>query len=68
MLRREDRLLSAPQRGRRRRTRHWFVFYTAVLIAIAAVSVASHQWSVALTTLAIAILFGIFTRRLWRKR
>jgi uncharacterized membrane protein YccC len=60
--------LSAPQSGRRRRTRLWFVFYTAVLLAIAGVSIASRQWSVALTTLTIAILFGLFTRRLWRKR
>jgi uncharacterized membrane protein YccC len=60
--------LSAPRSGRRRRTRLWFVFYTAVLLAIAGVSIAGRQWSVALTTLAIAILFGLFTWRLWRKR
>jgi hypothetical protein len=60
--------LSLPLGGRRRRTRLWFVFYTAVLLAIVGVCIASHQWSVAFTTLAIAILFGFFTRRLWRKR
>ncbi len=47
--------------------RFWFVFYTAVLLAIVGVSIASRQWSVALTALATAILFGLFTRRLWRR-
>ena len=60
--------MSTPSRGRRRRTRLWFVFYTAVLLAIAAFSIAGHQWSVALTTVGIAVVFGLFTRRLWRKR
>ena len=59
--------MSSPPSGRRRRTRFWFVFYTAVLLAIVGVSIASHQWSVALTALATAILFGLFTRRLWRR-
>ena len=54
--------------SRRRRTWFWFVFYTAVLLVIAGFSIANHEWSVALTTLAIAIVFGLFTRRLWRKR
>jgi hypothetical protein len=53
---------------RRRRTRRWFVVYTVVLLAIVGFSIADHQWSVAATTLAIAILFALFTRRLWRKR
>jgi hypothetical protein len=52
----------------RRRTRIWFTVYTAVLLAIAGVSIYSSQWSVALTTLAIAALFAWFTRRLWRRR
>ena len=60
--------MSEPRSGRRRRTRLWFVFYTAVLLAIAGFSITAHQWSVALTTLGIAIVFGLFTRRLWRKR
>jgi hypothetical protein len=60
--------LSASRSGRRRRTRLWFVFYTAVLLAIAAFSIAGHQWSVALTTVGIAIVFGLFTRGLWRRR
>ncbi len=60
--------MSTPSRSRRRRTHLWFVFYLAVLLAIAGVSVASHQWSVALTTLAVAIVFGLYARRLWRKR
>ena len=68
VLRPRDKLLSAPTSGRRRRTHFWFIFYTAVLLAIAGVSVATHQWSVAVTTLAIALVFGLYTRRLWRKR
>ena len=52
----------------RRRTRLWFVFYTVVLLALVGFSLATHQWSVALTTLGITIVFGLFTRRLWRKR
>jgi Flp pilus assembly protein protease CpaA len=60
--------VSATPRGRRRRTRFWFIFYTVVLLAIAGVSIATHQWSVALTTIGIALVFGLYTRRLWRKR
>ena len=60
--------MKAAPSGRRRQTRFWFVFYTAVLLVIGGFSVAGHQWSVALTTLGIAIVFGLFTRRLWRKR
>lgn len=60
--------MNAASSGRRRHTRFWFVFYTALLLAIAGVSIATHQWSVALTTLGITIVFGLFTRRLWRKR
>ena len=60
--------MSAPTRSRRRRTRLWFVFYTARPARDRGVSIASHQWSVALTTLAIAVLFGLFTRGLWRRR
>jgi Flp pilus assembly protein protease CpaA len=55
-------------KARRRRTRRWFIAYTAVLLAVVAVSVADHQWSVAGTALAIAVLFGLYTLRLWRKR
>ena len=60
--------MSGTTSSRRRRTRLWFVFYTAILLAVVGISVAGGQWSVALTTLAIAVLFGLFTRRLWRKR
>jgi Flp pilus assembly protein protease CpaA len=60
--------VKATPRGRRRRTRFWFIFYTVVLLAIAGVSIATHQWSVALTTIGIALVFGLYTRRLWRKR
>jgi hypothetical protein len=58
----------ADTRSRRRRTHLWFVFYTAVLLVVVAISVADHQWSVAGTGLAIAIVFALFTRRLWRRR
>jgi hypothetical protein len=58
----------ATTRNRNRRTRLWFAFYTVVLLAVVGISIAGHQWSVAVTTLAIAVLFGLFTRRLWRKR
>ncbi len=40
----------------------------ALLLVVVAISVADHQWSVAGTALAIAILFALFTRRLWRRR
>jgi hypothetical protein len=40
----------------------WFGFYTLVLFAIAVFSIATHQWSVAGTTLAIAAIFFLFTR------
>jgi len=60
--------VSEPRRARRRRTRLWFVFYTVVLLAIVGVSVATQQWSVAVTTLAIAVVFGLFTRGMWRRR
>lgn len=60
--------MSEPRRARRRRTRLWFVFYTVVLLAIVGLSVATGQWSVAATTLAIAVIFGLFTRGMWRRR
>ena len=59
--------MTMTQRSRRR-TRIWFAVYTLVLLGIAGVSIASSQWSVALTTLAIAVLFAWFTLRLWRRR
>ena len=52
----------------RRRTRLWFAFYTTVLLVVAGVCIASSQWSIALTTLAIAVFFAWFTARLWRRR
>ena len=60
--------MSEPRRARRRRTRLWFVFYTVVLLAIAGVSIATQQWSVAVTTLMIAVVFGLVTRGMWRRR
>ena len=60
--------MSEPRRARRRQTRLWFVFYTFALLAIAGVGIATQQWSVAVTTLAIALVFGLFTRGMWRRR
>ncbi len=60
--------MSTSRRARRRRTRLWFAVYTIVLLGIVVVSIAGRQWSVALTTLAIAAVFGLFTGRLWRRR
>ena len=60
--------MSEPRRTRRRRTRLWFVFYTVALLAIVGVSIATQQWSVAVTTLMIAVVFGLFTRGMWRRR
>ena len=60
--------MSEPRRARRRQTRLWFVVYTVVLLAIAGVGIATKQWSVAITTLAIAVIFGLFTRGMWRRR
>ena len=52
----------------RRRTHLWFVFYTLVVLAVCAVSLATGQWSVAATAFLIAVVFALFTRWLWRKR
>jgi hypothetical protein len=60
--------VSASRSARRRRTRHWFSFYTVVLVAIVVASLWMHEWSVAATTLAVTALFGIFTYRAWRDR
>jgi hypothetical protein len=60
--------VSAPRAARRRRTRLWFVFYTVLLLGIAGVGLAMRQWSLAFTTLAIAAVFALFTRGLWRRR
>jgi hypothetical protein len=51
-----------------RRTHLWFAVYTGVLLAIGAASIAAHEWSVAVTTLAIAVVFAWLTRWLWRRR
>ena len=51
-----------------RRARGPFVFYTLALVAIAVFAVLGHQWSVAITTLAMAAVFAVITRYLWRKR
>jgi fatty acid desaturase len=55
------------KRRRRRRTVVWFAVYTFALLTIAAVSAATHEWSVAATTLAIAAVFFFVTRWLARR-
>jgi hypothetical protein len=60
--------VSTTRRTRRRQTGRWFIFYTLILVAIIAVSVWTQQWSVAITTLMITVVFVLYTRRLWRKR
>ncbi len=59
---------SESRRAWRRRTRFWFIVYFVLLLGIAAASLAGGQWSVAITTIAIAAGFGLYIRRLWRKR
>ena len=60
--------MSTASNSRRRRTGFWFAFYTAVLLAIAAASIVTGQWSVALTTLAIAFIAGWLMFRFLRRR
>jgi uncharacterized membrane protein YjjP (DUF1212 family) len=66
--RRGDVPLSAASDSRRRRTGAWFAFYTVVLLAIAVASIVTGQWSVALTTLAIAFVAGFLMLRFLRRR
>jgi Flp pilus assembly protein TadB len=68
VLPRGDGLLSKASDSRRRRTGFWFAFYTAVLLAIAVASILTGQWSVALTTLAIAFIAGYLMFRFLRRR
>jgi hypothetical protein len=60
--------MSPGRAARRRRTRLWFTFFTVALVAIAVAAGWTHQWSAAATTLAIAAVFALFTRGLWRRR
>ena len=65
------RLVARPQAtsgARRKQTRRWFVFYTLVMLVIVGASLATHQWSVALTALMVTVVFGLYTWRLSRKR
>jgi hypothetical protein len=68
VLARGDGPLNAASNSRRRRTGAWFAFYTAVLLAIAAASIATGKWSVAVTTLAIACITGFLMLRFVRRR
>ena len=65
----DDRILEPAVKRRRhsRRTARWFAFYTAVMLAVAAVALVEGELSVGLTVLAAAIVFALFTRRSWRK-
>ena len=65
------RLVARPQAtsgARRKQTRRWFVFYTLVMLVIVGASLATHQWSVAITALMVTVVFGLYTWRLSRKR
>ncbi|MEI7760574.1 MAG: hypothetical protein WCJ67_07335 [Thermoleophilia bacterium] len=53
---------------RQSRTHLWFALYTIVLFAVFGLSLATHQWSVAITSFGIALVFVLFTRWLWRRR
>ena len=52
----------------RRRTRYWLAAYTAVLVALTVAGIAESKWSLALTTLAISVVFAWVTLRFWRRR
>ena len=54
--------------SRRRRTGAWFAFYTVILVAIAVASIVTGKWSVALTTLAVAVITGFLMLRFLRRR
>jgi hypothetical protein len=60
--------MSEARAARRRTTRRWLTFFTLVLAAIAGASIWTHQWSVALTTLAITAVFALILRGMWRRR
>ena len=65
---RGDDPLSAASNSRRRRTGAWFAFYTAILVAITVASIVTGKWSVALTTLAVAVITGYLMLRFLRRR
>ena len=67
VLARGERPVTMTRRSRRR-TPLWLALYTTVLAAVAALSVASGKWSIALTTLLLAVAFGWLTLRFWRRR
>ncbi len=60
--------MSDARAARRRSTRRWFTFFTLALLAIAGASIWMHQWSVGVTTLMIAAVFGLLLRGMWRRR
>lgn len=68
LLTRGDLLLSTTPRNRKKRTHLWFGVYTAVVLAVFALSLVKQQWSVAVTALLIAVVFAFATRWLWRRR
>ncbi len=59
--------MSEARTARRRATRRWFTFFTVALLVLAVATMWMHQWSVAMTTLAIAAVFALITRGMWRR-
>ena len=55
------------RRRRNARNARWFAAYSAVMLAVAGVTLATGQYSVGLSVLAAAVVFGWFTVRSWRK-
>jgi hypothetical protein len=55
-------------RGRRNaRSARWFAAYSAVMLGVAVVTLGTGQFSLGLTVLAAAVVFGWFTWRSWKK-
>ena len=50
--------VSTPAGPRRRHTHVWFAAYTIIVLAVFVLSIMRQQWSVAVTALLIALVFG----------
>jgi uncharacterized membrane protein len=55
------------RRRRNARNARWFAAYSLVLLVIAGVTLGTGQYSLGLTVLLAALVFGWFTWRSWRK-
>jgi len=55
------------RRRRNARNARWFAAYSAVMLAIAGVSLGTGQYSLGFTVLLAAAVFSWFTWRSWRK-